>query len=81
MGFHLAAGGPAASVPAHEPHPLAVSLRQGTPSRYVLLALASDPSLRRPMLIARLVTAHDLLDKLLQFDPSRRLDCTSALHQ
>lgn len=27
------------------------------------------------------VPALDLLDKLLQFDPARRLDCTSALHQ
>lgn len=24
--------------------------------------------------------ALDLLDKLLQFDPANRLDCTSALH-
>ena len=28
----------------------------------------------------RVTVALDLLDKLLQFDPARRIDCTTALH-
>ncbi|KAL7337698.1 cyclin-dependent kinase 5 [Rhodotorula toruloides] len=65
----------------------------GTPDEATLRRIASEspevqlrpfPRLNRIPWASLYPKAHplalDLLDKLLQFDPARRLDCTSALH-
>ncbi|SCZ92485.1 BZ3500_MvSof-1268-A1-R1_Chr5-2g07903 [Microbotryum saponariae] len=66
----------------------------GTPDEATLRRIASEspeiqlrpfPRLNRVPFASLYPKAHpialDLLDKLLQFDPARRIDCTTALHQ
>jgi hypothetical protein len=63
-GSHFAARGPAASIPADEPHPLAVPLRQGAPSRYV-------PSRNRSRFVIRTPEA-DPLSSAYSSRPARQ---------
>lgn len=79
--FASTARGSIETVPPHDSHPVELTLPESPPARYALGTILDEAFGVLTVTVSSTFPALDLLDKLLQFDPARRLDCTSALHQ